>query len=146
MHISLKFCRSSLLVSAAFLIVVACVVVLGVIPPVKADTFPLATPERAVPAFWVNAIFNLSAAVALGLIGYRTAGRTRLSTSFLCLISILIFVFSYALIDAARAFRSHGMAMHNTSLLLSFCAITGFIAALLVIITATLFPKRSERA
>jgi len=143
MRISLKFCRNSLFVSAALLIVVAFVVALGVIPPVKADTFPLATPEKAVPAFWVNVIFNLTAATALGIMGYRTIARSRFSTSILVLLSILIFIFSYALIDAALACRSHGLAMHHASLFLIFCAMTGFIVALLVMATATFFPKRS---
>lgn len=77
MKISLNFGRRSLLLSAALLVLAALVVILGVIPPVKTDTFPLATPERAVGAFMVSAVLYLLFAAALVIIGVRAAGRTR---------------------------------------------------------------------
>ncbi|WP_286355917.1 hypothetical protein [Geothrix oryzae] len=143
MVFSLKLCRSSLLISAALLTGVAFVVAVGVIPAVRTDTSPLAMPERAVPAFWVNVVFNLIAATVLGFVAYRAVGRSRFPTTSLGVLSILILIFAYALIDAARAFYSHDPSMHNTSLILRGCSITDALAGLLVIATATFFPKRT---
>jgi ABC-type dipeptide/oligopeptide/nickel transport system permease component len=53
MKLSLKSCRSLLLTSAALVIAAALAIAVGVIPAVKADTFPRATPERAALAFEV---------------------------------------------------------------------------------------------
>jgi len=143
MKASLRSCRSSLLISAALLLGVALAVAVGVIPPARTDTFPLATPERAVPAFWVNFVFNLTAAAILGLIAIRIRWRSHLSTSVLVLLAIFILLFTLALVDAAFAYRSHGPSMQTATTLLFFCGISDFLAALLVIATAVRFPKRT---
>ena len=62
---SLQFCRRILLTGAGVFVAAALPAAAGVIPPVKADTFPSTAPQRAVAAFWGNVAFNLLAAAAL---------------------------------------------------------------------------------
>jgi hypothetical protein len=143
MIVSLRFCRSSLLTCAALLIAVALVVAAGVIPPVKADTFPGATPEGAVPAFWGCVVLSLLAATVLGFIAIRTKGRSSLSTTFLVLLAFLVLLLAFALTDAAFAYHSEGPAMQTAAILLFLCSAADLLAAVLVITTAFLLPKRT---
>jgi hypothetical protein len=143
MKVSLKFVRCTLLISAALLVVAAIVIGAGVIPPVKADIYPHATPEQAVPAFWVNVVINLLVAAALGGIALRTTGRRRSSTIVLSLMAFLVLLLAFALIDAATDSRSHGPAMCTATILLFLCAAADLLAAVLVVITAFLFPKQT---
>ena len=66
MTVSFSLCRRSLLICAALLVVVGLVVAAGVIPPVEADTFALATPQGAVRASWINVASQFLAAIAGG--------------------------------------------------------------------------------
>lgn len=143
MTVSLAFCRRSLLISAVLLVAVALVVAAAIIPPVRVDTFPLATPDRAVAAFWVEVVFNVLAATVVGFIAIRTTGRSRPSTFVLGLLAFLVLLFGYGLTDAALAFRAHGPALHAARMSLFFCSATDLLAALLVIATAFLLPKRT---
>lgn len=143
MKISLKFYRSSLLVVAALLVVVAVVIAVGIIPPVKTDTSPHATPEMAVPAFWVNALLNLAVAVVLGVIGFRTTGRSRWSTIVLWSAGLLTLLFAFALNDAAFAYQGHGPALRTARILLHFCTVADLVAALVAISAALFLPKKT---
>jgi quinol-cytochrome oxidoreductase complex cytochrome b subunit len=143
MKISLKFYRSSLLIVAALLVAVAVLIAVGIIPPVKNDTFPRATPERAVPAFFVNVVYNLVVAVVLGVIGFRTTGRSRWSTIVLWSVGLLTLLFAYALNDAAFAYRGHGPALHTATILLHFCSVADLVAALVALIAALFLPKQA---
>jgi hypothetical protein len=142
MKITLNFGRRSLLLSAALLVLAALVIILGVIPPVKTDTFPLATPERAVGAFMVSAALYLLFAAALVIIGLRAAGRTRRLTFGLWSLALLTFSFAFALNDAAFAFRGHGPALHVAVILLHCCTGGLLVAALLTLTNALFLPKR----
>ena len=42
--------------AAICMLAVAGVIAFGVIAPVRVDTYPAATPDRAVPAFWANVV------------------------------------------------------------------------------------------
>lgn len=139
----LRFCRRSLLTCAALLVAAALVMVAGVIPPVKADTFPGSTPEAAVPAFWVNVAISLLTATVLGFIATRTNGRSCLLTAVLILLAFLILFLAVALTDAAFAYNSHGPAMHTATILLCVCIAADLLAAVLVILTAFILPKRT---
>jgi phosphoglycerol transferase MdoB-like AlkP superfamily enzyme len=141
--VNLSFRRRSLLTCAALLVVVALVVAAGVIPPVKGDTFPLGTPQRAVPAFWINVLVTLLAAAVLAFIAIRAEGRSRPLTIALGLLAFLALLLAVALTDAAFAYRSHGPAMHTASILLFLCAAVDFLAAMLVTATAFLLPERT---
>jgi len=118
MTVSMKSSRRSLFVGAALLAAVALVLVLGVIPPVKSDIFPLATPQRAAAAFWIHAVLDILAAIVLVSISSRATARARPSTAVLIVLAVLVLLLGAAITDAAFAFRAHGPAMQSASLLL----------------------------
>jgi len=143
MKVSLKFCRRILLTSAGLFVAVALVVAAGVIPPVKADIFPSATPQRAVAAFWGNIAFDLLAATLLVFIALRATGRSRLSTTVLGLLASLALLLAFALTDAAFAFQTHGPAMQTVPILLFLCSAADLLTAALVTTAAFLFLKKT---
>jgi hypothetical protein len=143
MKISLLFYQRMLLVCAALLAAVAIVEALGVVPPVQAATFPGATPESAVPAFWVNIGLNFVAAAILVCIAIWSKGRSWISTSGLVVIGLVTMFLGIALTDAFFAFQEAGPSMHTVSILLFFCAAADFLAGALVVIIAFLRPKKT---
>ena len=143
MAVSLLFRRRMLLVCAALLAAAAIVEAFGVIQPVQAATFPGATPERAVPAFWVNIGLNFAAAAILVCIAIWSKGRSWISISVLVVIGLVTMFLGIALTDAAFAFQAAGPSMQTVSILLFFCAAADFVAGVLVIITAFLLPKKT---
>ena len=143
MKVSLLFCRRMLLVCAVLLVTVALVVALGVIQPVKADTFWGASPATAVPAFWVIIGLNLLAAATLVFIAIWSKGKSWISTSVLVVLGLVVLLFGIALGDGALAYQSEGPSMQTVSILLFFCAAADFLAGVLVVITAFLHPQRT---
>ena len=143
MKVSLKFCRRILLTSAGLFVAVALVVAAGVIPPVKADIFPSATPQRAVAAFWGNIAFDLLAATALVFIAIRATGRSRLSTTVLGFLAPLALLLAFALTEAAFAFQTQGPAMQTVPILLFLCSAADLLTAALVTTAVFLFPKKT---
>jgi hypothetical protein len=141
--VSLAFRRRSLLTSAVLLVVVALVVAAVVIPPVRADIFPRAAPQRAATAFWANVACNLLAATVLVFIAVRATGRSRLSTTILELMAFLALLLSFLLTSAAFGFRAHGPAMHTVSVLLFICSAADLLAAALVLPAMVVFSKRA---
>jgi len=109
--VNLSSCRRFILTGAALLVGVALIVAAGVIPPVTADTYPSATPERAVPALWVIVVLHILVATVLVFIAIRTTGRSRLPTIVLGFLAFLTIVLGYAFTDGAFAYRGHGPAM-----------------------------------
>jgi hypothetical protein len=110
-----------LLLGAAFLLASAAIVAFGVIPPVRSDTFPLATPDRAVPAFWGNVLLSvLAAATALASsrAGSTRATLRRVLPGVAGLVALLL---GLLLIDAATAFSGHGPEMHGAVVALWVC-------------------------
>lgn len=143
MTLSLRICRRSLLANAALLILVALVIGGSVIPAVKTDAFPLATPERAVPAFWINAGLNVLAGTALVFIAMRSKGRSAPSTTVLSVVAFVCFLLGAALVDAAYAFSKHGPGLQTATMLLFICSAADILAAILVLITALLRPRQT---
>jgi hypothetical protein len=144
--LSLRTCRRFALTSAALLILVAMVVATGVIPAVGSDTYPHATPQSAVPAFWINVGLNVLGATILGLLAFRARGRNPLTTTVLVLWAFLALLLAIALADAASAYRSHGLAMRTATILLFLCSAIEALAAVLIITTAIRFPRIREGA
>jgi hypothetical protein len=120
--------------AAALLLASAVCVVVGVIPPVRTDTFSLAAPQRAVPAFWVAVVLDIvlaAAAVASSRLGYRV---------LLAVVAVVTVLAGYALFDAATAFRAHGPAMHGAVVVLWVCV--GFdVVGALSMLGAVLAPR-----
>jgi hypothetical protein len=143
MKASLLFYQRMVLGCAVLLAAVAIVEALGVIPPVQTATFPGATPESAVPAFWVNIGLNFIAGAILVCIAIWSKGRSWLSTSVLVVTGLVIMFLGIALADAFFAFQAAGPSMQTVAMLLFFCAAADFLAGVLVVITAFLLPKKT---
>lgn len=141
--VSLRSCRRSLVSCATMLVAVALILAAVVIPQVKSDPFPGATPERAVPVFWAIAALNLLAAAVLVLIAVRTTGRSRLSTAVASAVAFLAVVSGLALTGPAGGAWSHGPAMHTASILLFLCVAADLIAAVLSTTTVFRMPTRA---
>ena len=139
--VSPKFCRRSLLTCAALLVAVALVVAAGVVPPVKADTSPHATPQRAVPVFWGIVVLNLLVATSLVFIAIRATDRSGLSPIVLGSLAFLAFASACFLAAPAFGYRAHGPAMQTACILLFLCSAAEFLAAVLVSTTALLRPS-----
>jgi len=141
---SFALCRRLLLIGAAFLVAVALVIPWAVIPPVRADTFPGATPESAVPAFWIIVFFHVLAATVVGLIAARitTVGRAW-SPWILFALALLLLLSAYALEEPGRAYSREGPAMQTASVCLLACAASDLLAAVLAIAATALLPKRA---
>ena len=137
-----KSFRRVLLSSAGLLILAALILVAGVIPPVKADTYQYATPERAALAFWVIAVFNLLTAAVLGANAIRATVRSRRLLINFGMLSFIVLLFALGLTDAACALRGHGPDMQTASALLFLCVAADVFAAVLSFTTAFLLPKQ----
>ena len=127
--------RRMLLIGAALMLASAASVAVSVIPAVRADTFPHATPERAVPAFWVAIVLDVlvaGTALASGRFGYRVLAG---------IMGIVALLLGLALVDAATAYPAHGPAMHAVVVVLWLCV--GFdLAGGLSMIASAVTPRR----
>jgi len=109
------------MLGAALMLVSAAIVAFGMIPLVRADTFPGAAPDRAVPAFWANVLLVLlvvAAAVTSSRLGSNRATLRRVLAG---VAGFLALVLGLLLIDAAAAFSGHGPGMHRAVVALWVC-------------------------
>jgi hypothetical protein len=143
MKANLSFSRRILLICAVVFVIVALVLALGVIQPVKAEASLGATPERAVLAFWVNISLNLLSALTLVLLAFRSKSRSWISTSVLVMVGLIVLFLGLALADAASAYQKHGPSMQSASIILFICAAVDFLGGALVVITTFLRPKKT---
>jgi hypothetical protein len=143
MAVSLKAGRVSLTASSFLLVAVALVIALLVIPAARADAFPGAAPERAVPAFWVNVALQLAASAVFLIEGITTRGRTLLSMIGLTVLGIVVLLLGLALTDAAAAYLGHGPPMHVTAILLFAASAATCVSALIAISVAYVIPKKA---
>jgi hypothetical protein len=133
-----------LLISAVLLVAVALVIPWAVIPPVRADTFPGATPRSAVPAFWIIFVFQVLAATVVGLTAARiTAVRRPSRPLFLVPLALLVLLSAYALSQPGGAYSREGPPMQTASVFLFACAASDLLAAVLVIAATSLLPRRA---
>lgn len=141
---SFTFCRRLLLIGAVLLVAVALVIPWDVIPPVRADTFPGATPESAVPAFLIIVFFQVLAAAVVGLTAARitTVGRAWRPV-ILVPLALLVLLSAYALEEPGRAYSREGPAMQTASVFLLACAASDLVAAVLMMAAAALLAKRA---
>jgi hypothetical protein len=143
MKISSILFRRLLFVCFTVFVIVALVLVLGVIPPVKIEALQGTTTETAVKAFWVNVGLNLLSAFILIFIAIKSKFRSWISTSVLVIIGFMVLLLGLALADAASAYQSHGPSMQSASIILFICAAVDFLGGALVITTAILRPKKT---
>jgi len=123
---------------AGLLLISAAVVAFGVIPPVRADTYPLATPDRAVPAFWANALLNVLVA-ATAFVSSR-AGSTRPAPRRILpgVAGIVGLLLGLVLIDAATALSGHGPGMRGAVVALWVCVCLDLVGGAAMVVSAFL--------
>ena len=143
MKVSHHHYRRMILIYTFFLVILSIVLILGVIPHVKAEVLRGGTPEKAVAAFWVNIGLTLLSAVTLVFIAIRSKGRSWRSTSVLVVVGLIVLLLGLALADAASAYQKHGPSMQSASLFLFICAAADFLIGVVVITTAFLLPKKT---
>lgn len=132
--------RRMLYVSVGLLTIVAIIIAFVVIPQVISDKSPTATPENAVPAFWVNVIFHLLVIVALiWTIVVNNRGR-RINKELLVAGGVISIVLGLFLIDAAFAYKNHPDMY--ASIWLFICVGYDVVAGIIVLI-ARYFRKNT---
>jgi hypothetical protein len=144
---SFAFCRRLLLIGAVLLSAVALVIPWAVIPPVRADTWPSATPASAVPAFWIIVFFHVLTATGIGLTATRISTVGRASQFWVLVpLALLVLLSAYALEEPGRAYSREGLSMQAASLVLFACTASDFLAAVLLLAAASLLPRGQSRA
>lgn len=138
--------RLLLYICALLLAIIAVLIALGVIPPVKADTYPGVKHAKVVTAFWINISLNLLSAFVFFFIAIRSKERSWKSTSVLIITGLLVIILGIALADAGSAYQKHGTSMQSASIILFFCAAVDFLTGVTIIITAFLRPKKIQSA
>lgn len=121
---------------AALLLVSAALVAFVVIPLVRADTFPGAAPNRAVPAFWGNVLLVLLAAAAAVSSSRLGSNRATLRRVLAGVPGFLALVLGLLLIDAAAAFSGHGPGMHGAVVALWVCVCLDVAAGIAMVWSA----------
>ena len=137
--LSLHACRRCLRTAAALMVGVALVVAAGVLPLTRADTFPTATPEKAVPVFRGAAILNLLGAACLMFIGAGAGRSRRPSPVELGFLAFLSFVVAFLLAPTVT-FLSHGSTGVMAGILGGVCSVVEFAVMALIGSTALRLP------
>jgi Na+/proline symporter len=110
-----------------------------VLPPVKADTFARATPDRAVTAFKVVLFLFELLAVALALMSLRITRRGIVGGIVTC--GIIVLVLSLLLLDAANSFRAHGPDLRVADEFLYGCFVVAVLVSILLFVVAFVLRK-----
>jgi hypothetical protein len=129
--------RRLIIIGATLLAAVAVVLVLGVIPPVRSDTFRQAAPDSAAAAFLVQAAVAVLAAIALAFVAASAVARPRASIAILHVIGALVFLLGIVLMGPAPTFWVHGPALHGATLFMFLSAAAEFTATGLVVAAAS---------
>jgi cell division protein FtsW (lipid II flippase) len=138
--------RYAVLLSAILLLLISLIIVFFVIPPVQNDTFPKATPEKAVIAFWITAAIHFLIALVLIFIFLRPWSSNKRRSVIFTILGIISFLIAFALFDAANAFKGHGPELSTATTLLFICTLFGSIVGISQIVVAVLLRKRKEIA
>ena len=140
MKLSRSVYRRMVHLCAAFAIIVALLLILGVIPAVRTEVTTGGTPQRALQAFWANVVLNLLSAGILVVIARRSKGRSRITTSVHIVVGLLVMLLGFALADAGSAYQSHGPNMQAASVILLICAAADILAGATAFALAFLQP------
>lgn len=133
-----------LLIAAGIFFVVAAIVGVGVIPAVKTDTYPQATPDSAISAFIVSGILHVVLGVlvlALILRRGKQAGKVQLGA-----VGLLGLLLGIPLLDAASAYAYHGPGMWVATVALFACAGGDLVAGILAFTAAFLHGRDLAKA
>lgn len=138
----LSACRTMFVAAAALLAWTAVAVGVWVVAAIRADAFPLATPDRAAAAFHVTVTVAGIAAAAFVLLALQATERGAVAVAFTTVATVIAALLAFALADAASAFAGHGPAMRRTAVLLFVGAADCVVAAALGVIAVRLLPRR----
>jgi hypothetical protein len=142
--------RRLIIFAATLLVAAAATLVLGVVPRVRADTFPGVTPDPAGAVFLVQAAIAVLAAIVLAIVAARAVDHPRSSIAILNVIGSLVLLLGMVLACFPLAFWVHGPAMHGAVVLMLLSAAAEFAALGLLAAAAsrlrrsTLGPTASE--
>jgi hypothetical protein len=121
---------------------VAAVVAAGVIPRVKADTFPFATPDTAVPAFWGVVMADVLVGAALLSTALMTRRGRRVRPVLIVAAGFVGRLLGLGMLDAALAFTGHGPAMRGPMIALFVC-VGAELAVGATVVAAMILRRRS---
>jgi hypothetical protein len=126
----------NLWIGAAVVLGVALVLAAGVIPPVKSDISPMASPHQASEALRMVAYVNLFAAALLAGAALWYTRHARVSVGLLGVWAVLSFLLALVLLAPALAYLGHGTtAMRVASGLLFACVAAEILGAALATFT-----------
>jgi hypothetical protein len=129
--------RHLIIICVALLAAAAVTLVLGVVPPVRSDTFPQAAPDSAAVAFMIQAAVAILAAIALAIVAARAVASPRPSVAILHVIGALVFLLGIVLVGPALAFWVHGPALHGAVVYMLLSAAAEFAATGLMVAAAS---------
>jgi hypothetical protein len=120
-------------------------IIIWVIPHVKHDPTPGATPGQAVPALWVlTGIHMIILAFLTGKIAL-SHHDSRLSHTGLIIPGIVLFLISLPLLDAAVAYQDHYPEMSGVAFLLILCVLFDILAGIIAIVLPSRIPEKPDR-
>lgn len=120
--------------ATAMMLTSAALIAFGVIPSVRADSFPQASSGDAIPVFWVIVVIDLFlalAAFAASRVDSSQAGHRSLPVAA-GVVSVLL---GLLLIDAAAAYAGHGPGMRGAVVALWACVGLGLAAGASMIVS-----------
>ena len=129
--------RRILYVGTGLIIAVALILAFIVIPSVRMDTSPQATPEKAVPAIWVVVIIHLLIVAALiwTILVIQRVGR--INKGLLIASGVVLILLGLIISDGASAYLGHpGPGMHRVGISMFICVGCNFITSVLAFFTA----------
>lgn len=132
-------------VGAALALAVAIIVAVGVIPLVRADTSPSATPGRAIPAFWHFVILPHVLVGALFGISFIRRTGNRASKVLTVVVGLIALALGLGLLDGAMAYQGEGPGMLGAAIALYVCVGFDFLIGVIAFLAAILrFSKTGQ--
>lgn len=125
--------RGPHITASVLALLAATVIAVGVIPDVRSDKL---ASSAAVPAFWVNVVWNVLVAVAILAGTFMVPGIGRRMT--LGIASAVAFILALSLLDAAAAFSTHGPGLSGAAARTLLCALADLAAGTLIVLVALL--------
>jgi hypothetical protein len=138
--------RCMLFVGAVLSFGVAVIIVMAVIPGIKADTFPGATPDKAARASQVIAIVvMLVGAALLGMAFVTPQGRRAGKVLLLVVLGLMGLVLTLIFLDGADAYAHEGPGMKGVTTALYPCIGAELIVGLTALAAAVLRWRQPMR-
>ena len=139
--------RLILRVGAALALGVAIIVAVAVIPLVRADTSPSATPGRAIPAFWRFVILpQVLVGMALFGISFIRRPGDRASKVLAVVVGLITLALGLGLLDAAMAYQEEGPGMLGATIALYVCMGSDFLIGVIAFLAAILRFSETRQA